>query len=212
MAATVSLAQHTPHESYAGPNAWESEFVASNVFRSGSYIQPLWKGLGFEGHYFAGEFTDVGSPGLFWTFRFGALKLSPGASVIIGTNETTTSPAVTFRWDYERGWFVTQGLIVQGFRESLILEGGGHDPAHSTQPPTVRPIISDGNHLSGRWKRLTVGGSWEHVDFRAGNEWKGGTRIAVRLFPRVSGILYVLGPQTEFRGGILIHPPHRDDP
>lgn len=36
----------------------EVEFVASHVFRSGSYVQPLWKGLHFEGHYFGNTFIS----------------------------------------------------------------------------------------------------------------------------------------------------------
>jgi hypothetical protein len=193
----AASAQH-----HAAPEHWEAEFVASNVFRSGSYLQPLWKGLGFEGHYFGGEFSDVFSAGASWTFRLGEWKLSPGAAVVAGTGGTTTTPAVTFRWDYERDWFVTQGLAVQGFRRSNFAEGEGE------QPRSVRPIISDGNHASARWKRLTIGGSWEHIDFREGNEWKGGGRVAVRLWPRVSAVVYVLAPKTEFRGGLLFHPPH----
>jgi hypothetical protein len=51
-----------------------------------------------------------------------------------------------------------------------------------------------------------IGGTWEHIAFREGSEWKGGGRLAVRILPRLSGILYVLGPgRTEWRGGVLIH-------
>lgn len=198
---SASLAQE-------GPSAFEAEFAASDIFRSGSYLQPLWRGLGFEGHYFGGEATDVGYTGASWTFRLGELKLAPGVGVLFGTNEFRSTAAVTFRWDYERAWFVTQGLVLQGFRKSPVFEeeeGHEHEPASF-----VRPTISDGSHLSGRWKRVTMGGTWEHIHFRE-NEWKGGGRIAIRLLPRLSAILYVLTPgRTEWRGGLLIHPPQGD--
>jgi hypothetical protein len=114
---------------------------------------------------------------------------------------------------YERGWFVTQGLILQGFRYTPVFreeEAGGE---HGSPAPVsyVRPTISDGDHVSVRWKRLTIGGAFEHIHFREGDEWKGGGRLAVRMFSRLSAIVYVLGPgRTEWRGGILIHPPPRD--
>ena len=193
-----------------GPSAFEAEFAASDIFRSGSYTQPIWRGLGFEGHYFGGETTDVGFAGASYTFRLGGLKLSPGAGVLFGSNKTTTSPAIGFRLDYEKAWFVTQALVLQGFRKTPVFEEDGH----SGEPPEpvsyVRPTISDGNHVSARWKRLTLGGTWEHIHFREGSEWKGGGRLAIRLLPRVSGMLYVLGPgRAEWRGGILVHPRER---
>lgn len=201
------------HESHEGPSAFEVEFAASDIFRSGSYLQPLWRGLGFEGHYFAGERTETGYAGASWTFRLRELKLSPGFGAMFGNNQFAATPALSFRWDYERKWFVTQGLVLQGFRETPVFaeeEGGEH---HG--PPViasyVRPMIADGSHVSARWKRLTVGGTWEHIQFREGVEWKGGGRLAIRLFPRVSALLYVLGPgRAEWRGGVLIHPRQSD--
>ena len=191
-----------PHEAHEGPGAFEAEFVASDIFRSATYLQPLWRRLKFEGEYFGGTETDVGFTGASWTFAVRDLKLSPACGVLFGSNRFATTPAVSFRWEYEHAWFVTQGLIVQGFRETPVFREEESEPASF-----VRPTISDGNHLSARWHRLTVGGTWEYVHFREGDEWKGGGRLAVRLFPRVSAILYVLGPgQAEWRGGILIHP------
>ncbi|HYI97661.1 MAG TPA: hypothetical protein VEX68_29245 [Bryobacteraceae bacterium] len=56
-----------------------------------------------------------------------------------------------------------------------------------------------------------LGGAWEHIAFREGDEWKWGGRLAIRILPRVSGILYVLAPgRAEWRGGILIHPPEAE--
>ncbi len=192
-----------------GTSAFEADFVASDVFRSGSYVQPIWRGLGFEGHYFGGEAADVGFTGGSYTIGIGGLKVALGAAVAFGSNEFTTMPAFSFRWDYEKGWFVTQGLAVQGFRQTPMFqeEESEHHETPSEPAPSVRPTITDGNHLSVRWKRLTIGGAWEHIHFREGDEWKGGGRLALRLLPRVSAVLYVLGPgQAEWRGGVVIHP------
>jgi hypothetical protein len=200
------------HEAQEGPSAFEAEFAASSIFRSGSYIQPLWRGLGFEGHYFGGETTDVGFTGASWTFRLRELKLSPGFGVIFGSNQFATTPALSFRWDYERAWFVTQGLLLQGFRKSpMFAEEEGSEHAGPPVPVSyVRPTISDGSHVSVKWKRMTLGGTWEHIQFRE-TEWKGGGRLAIRLLPRLSAILYVFGPgRAEWRGGILIHPKEPD--
>ncbi len=198
-------------ETREGPSEFEIEFVASDVFRSGSYSQPLWWGLGFEGHYFGGEATDVGFTGASWTFRLRGLKLSPGAGVLFGSNSFATTPAVSFRWDYERAWFVTQGLILQGFRRTPVFEeeGAEHENVAPVPVSYVRPTISDGDHVSVRFGRITAGGTFEHIHFREGDEWKGGGRLGIRLLPRVSAVLYVLGPgRAEWRGGILIHPRH----
>jgi len=72
---------------------------------------------------------------------------------------------------------------VKGFRETPVFREEESEPAS-----LVRPTISDGNHLSARRHGLTAGGTWEYVHFRAGDEWKGGGRLAVRLLPRVSAI------------------------
>jgi hypothetical protein len=191
------------------PFEFEAEFVASDVFRSGSYVQPIWRGLGFEGHYFGGEAADIGFTGGSYTFGIGGLKLALGAGVAFGSNQFTTMPAFSFRWDYEKDWFVTQGLAVQGFRQTTMFKDEESEQLESPSEPVsyVRPTISDGNHLSIRWKRLTIGGTWEHIHFREGDEWKGGGRLAVRLLPRLSAIVYVLGPgRAEWRGGVMIHP------
>jgi len=202
-------------EAHEGPSAFEAEFAASDIFRSASYIQPLWRGLGFEGHYFGGTNTDTGFTGGSWTFRVRELKLSPGFGVMFGSNQFATAPTFSFRWDYERGWFVSQGLTLLGFRDTPVFSEEGEGGEHHGGPPVpvafVRPAIADGSHVSARWKRLTIGGTWEHIHFREGDEWKGGGRLAIRLFPRISAILYVLGPgRAEWRGGVLIHPPRPD--
>jgi hypothetical protein len=195
-------------EEREGPSAFEAEFVASGVFRSGSYVQPVWRRLAFEGHYFGGEAADIGFTGGSYTLGLGGLKLALAAGMAFGSNHFVTMPAFGFRWDYEKHWFVTQGLALQGLRQTPMgtAEVGEHSEPPTEHASSVRPSISDGNHLSVRWKRVTIGGTWEHIHFREGDEWKGGGRLAVRLLPRLSAVLYVLGPgRAEWRGGVVIH-------
>jgi hypothetical protein len=190
----------------------EAEFVASDIFRSGSLVIPFARGLTFEGDYFGGTGTDVGYTGFSWTFSWKGLRVAPGFGATFGSNEFTTSPAFSFRWDYENKWFLTQGLVIQGFRDTPVFAESEEGGSNREPVGYVRPTISDGDHVSVRWRRVTIGGTWEHIQFREGSEWKGGGRLAIRILPRVSGILYVLGPgRTEWRGGILIHGREKED-
>jgi hypothetical protein len=212
LAVLPAFASPAEGESKEERETFEAEFVASDIFRSGSLVLPIARRFAFEGHYFGGKEADTGYTGVSWTWAARGLKLAPGFGVIFGSNEFTTSPAFSFRWEYERKWFITQGLIVQSLRETPIFEeeDEANHETHATHEPVgfVRPTISDGNHVSARWRRLTIGGTWEHIEFREGSEWKGGGRLAIRILPRISGILYVLAPgRTEWRGGILIHSP-----
>ena len=50
-----------------------------------------------------------------------------------------------------------------------------------------------------------MGGAWERTQFRD-VEWKGGGRVALRLVPHISAVVYVLGPGFEVRGGLMLHP------
>src|SRR5277367_136016 len=108
----------------------EAEFVASTTFRSASVIQPLWNRLSVEAHYFGGEENNVGYTAGSWTFRGEHWKLAPGFGVAFGDNGFRTMPALSLRWGYERGWFITEGLYVQGllhtnfFPEGTEPEGG----------------------------------------------------------------------------------------
>ncbi len=184
----------------------EAEFVASDVFRSGTLIVPLFGRFAAEGQYFGGTRTDTGYTGIGATFDWRGLRLMPGFGVVFGSNQFRTSPAFALRWEYEKKWFVTQGLAVQSFLSTPIFEEESEANGETEPVGFVRPTISDGNHVSVRWRRLTAGGTWEHIAFREGDEWKGGGRLAVRLFPRVSAILYILGPPAiEWRGGLLFH-------
>jgi hypothetical protein len=117
-----------------------------------------------------------------------------------------TMPALALRWAYERSWFVTEGLLVQGLlHTSFFPEGTEPEEGHPANESVV-PSIADGNHVSARWKRLTAGGTWEHMEFREGREWKGGVRIAYKVLPPLSFTFFAMGPGSEIRGGILFQP------
>jgi hypothetical protein len=189
----------------------EAEFVGSTSFRSASLVQPLWKQLSFEGHYFGGEENNVGYVGGGWAFRGKYWKVAPGFGVAFGNNGFRTMPAIAIRWGYERAWFVSEGLYVQGLlHTSFFPEGTAPQPGEPGSR-TVLPSIADGNHASVRWRRITVGGLWEHQQFRKGKEWKGGVRMVFRAQSHVSLGLYVLGPESEVRGGIWLHRSERTE-
>src|SRR5262245_36957617 len=191
-------------ESAEDKNFPEAEFVGSSKFRSFSYVQPLVSGLNFEGHYFGVEDVDVGTLNGSWTFRLGkSVKLSPGFGVYFGENQRT-GPAFTFRWEIEKGPLVSQGLFIQGFRKVEVGEG-------EEEQKSVYPNIWDGNHISLRYKRFEVGPAWERIHTREGNEWKGGGRVAVHIFPHMSAVMFVMAPETEVRGGVIIHPTRREE-
>jgi hypothetical protein len=80
----------------------EAEFVASDVFRSGSLIIPFAPKFAFEGHYFGGTptETETGFTGVSWAFSLKEFKLIPGFGAIFGNNHFTASAAVSFRWEY----------------------------------------------------------------------------------------------------------------
>lgn len=183
----------------AGFQLPEAEFVMSPSFRTATLVQPVWSNLNAEGHYFGGDKNNIGFAGGDWKFHSEHWKIAPGVGVLFGDNSFRTMPALSLRWGYERGWFVTEGLLVQGLLHTTFTEDRGTKEA-------VIPSIADGNHASARWKRITAGGTWEHIHFREGTEWKGGTRVAYRILPRCSLMFFALWPNTEVRGGILFQP------
>lgn len=180
----------------------DAEYVASSTFRSADYVQPLWRELHFEGDYFGGDENDVGYTGGSWQFRMKELRLSPGIGVTFGGNGFRTMPGVSFRWAYEKDWFLTEGLIIQGL---LNTPRSPEETPEAREEGTVRPTITDNDHVSVRWRRLTAGGAWERIQFRE-IEWKGGGRAAFRIVPHLSAVIFVLGPSTEFRAGLILHP------
>jgi hypothetical protein len=211
-AATGPKASHNQKHSGGTPTNQQEEkvpefdFVASTDFRSSSLIVPLFRGLNFEGHYFgvrsepeneengengAGHIINTGVINGSYGFRLGEhTTLSPGFGIYFGDDQKT-SPAITFRWEIEKGRLFSQGLFVQSLLQS---EEFG------------RPSIWDGNHVSLRVNRFEFGPSWERIHTRAENEWKGGGRAAFRILRNVSVVFFVLAPKTEYRGGIIVHP------
>jgi len=184
----------------------EAEFVGSPSFRSASLVQPLWRDLTVDGHYFGGYENNVGFAGGSWNFHGEGWKLAPGAGVLFGDNGFRTMPGLSLRWGYEHNWFITEGLLVQGLlHTNFFPEGTEPEPGHSAVQSVV-PSIADGNHVSARWKRLTAGGTWEHMEFREGREWKGGLRVAYKVSPAFSFTFFAMGPGSEIRGGILFQP------
>jgi hypothetical protein len=191
-ASAGSAPQHSGHHPAKEEGKFpEIEAILSEDFRSVSYVQPVVRRLNFEGHYFGVEDINVGTVGASWAFRLGEhVTLSPGIAVYFGEHQTT-APAYSLRWEIEKGWLFSQGLFIQALRES---EEFGY------------PSIWDGNHVSVRWKRLEAGPSWERIHSREENEWKGGGRAAFRILRNLSAVMFVLGPETEVRGGVIIHP------
>jgi len=200
ISATAPEKEHAGGEQSKLP---EAESVGSPSFRSASIVQPVWRDLTADGHYFGGDENNIGFVGGSWTFHGNTWKIAPGFGVNFGDNGFRTMPALALRWGYERSWFVSEGLLVQGLLHTSFFPEGT-EPESGDQPSkTVVPSIADGNHLSARWKRLTVGGTWEHMQFREGREWKGGLRVAYKILPSLSFTFFAMGPGSEIRGGIL---------
>jgi hypothetical protein len=184
----------------------EAEFVGSPSFRSASLVQPLWRDVTADGHYFGGDENNVGFVGGSWTFHGESWKIAPSLGVNFGDNGFRTMPAFALRWAYERSWFVAEGLLVQGLLHTSLFPEGTEPEAGHPAGESVVPSIADGNHVSARWKRLTAGGTWEHMQFREGREWKGGVRVAYKVLPALSLTFFAMGPGSEIRGGILFQP------
>ena len=196
-------ATQTKHEEEKLP---EVEFVASSVFRKFSLITPIYRNVNIEGYYFGirtepeneepgeqsvAQIIDSGTISASYGFRLGEhVVLTPGFGVAFGEGQKT-SPAITFRWEIEKGHLISEGLFV------LSLQGSEE---------SGRESIWDGNHVSMRLNRFEFGPSWERVHAREGNEWKGGGRAAFRILPNLSVVLFVMAPNTDVRGGIIIHP------
>jgi hypothetical protein len=184
----------------------EAEFVGSTSFRSAALVEPLWGQLAFDGHYFGGLENNIGYTAASWTFHSKHWTIAPGAGVLFGDNGFRTMPAVSVRWEYERGWFITEGLFLQGLLRTKFIPEGTEAQTGEARTRQVFPSIADGNHVSARWKRFTAGGLWEHEEFREGREWKGGVRVAYRALRHLSFTFFALGPDSEIRGGVLFEP------
>jgi|KBSMisStaDraftv2_1062788.scaffolds.fasta_scaffold623098_1 hypothetical protein len=190
-------------EKVEGRRLPEAEFVMSSSFRSGSLVQPLWREVSFDGHYFGGNENNVGFTGGSWTFHGEHWKIAPCFGVSFGDNGFRTMPALSVRWGYEKNWFISEGLLVQGLLHTKFAPEGTEPEPGQSESKSVVPFIADGNHVSARWKHLTAGGTWEHMQFREGKEWKGGVRVAYKVLPSLSFTFFALGPGSEVRGGVL---------
>ena len=172
----------------------EADFVASDVFRSGTVTFALWRGLHAEQEYFGTPDVDVGITGLSWKFRWKKLAVSPGFAVGYGRN-ATISPVFTIRWALDTHRWFSQGFWAQDltaqrerFEEGVV--------------KSIRSAILDNNHFSVRVWKLEAGPLWEHIVYREENEWKGGARIAGRLGKHWKLIFHCVAPKVEYRGGI----------
>jgi hypothetical protein len=101
----------------------ELEFVASDIFRSGTTIVKLWRGLHLEGEYFGSPEFDVGVTGASWKLRWKGLSISPGLAVSFGSG-VKKAPVVTFRWTLE-----TRRCFDVGSRKTLPSKALGAETA-----------------------------------------------------------------------------------
>ena len=171
----------------------EAEFVASEVFRSGSLVVRTWKDLHFDGQYFGTETVNAGITALAWEFRWKQLSILPGFGASFGSGVHTV-PMVTLRWKLEtRRWF-SQGYAAQSLLRQVVTDEDAGQ--------TIYANVLDNNHISIRLGPTEVGGLWEHTKYRDENEWKGGLRGAVRLGEHFKLIVQSVWPDWEFRGGI----------
>jgi hypothetical protein len=170
----------------------EAEFVASDIFRSGSLVVRTWKDLHLDGQYFGTESAEVGITALSWEFRWKQLSISPGFGAGFGSG-VDSAPMLTLRWKLEtRRWF-SQGYAAQSLHHHLVENETGH---------AIYASVLDNNHISVRLGPAEIGGLWEHTNYREENEWKGGLRGAVRLGEHVKLIVQSVWPDWEFRGGL----------
>jgi hypothetical protein len=130
--------------------------------------------------------------------------LAPGMAVGFGSNIETT-PVATLRWGAEHAWFVAEGLSAFSLRPSIVPKEEAPETDY-----IKHAYISDGNHISARWKRIEGGFSWEHIATREDNEWKTGGRFDVPLTRRLNFVAFILAPDTEFRCGLRFHPPEKE--
>jgi hypothetical protein len=172
------------------------KYVLSPSFRSASLVQSLWSSLNFKGHYFGGDENNVRYTAGSWTFHGEHWRLTWGFGVAFGDDGFQTMPALSIRWNYERRWFITEGLFPRPAPHHFP-EGTEPEPGEPASKSVV-PSIADGNHVSARWKRLIVGGTWEHMQFREGKEWEGGVRVAYRVWAPLSLTFFLWGRAAKF--------------
>jgi hypothetical protein len=152
----------------------EAEFVASDVFRSGSLVARMWKELHFDGQYLGTESADAGITAISWEFRWKALSISPGFGVGFGGG-VDTAPMVTLRWKLETRRWLSQGYGAQSLHRQ-IPEGETGNAIYASvldKQPHQRPAGSDGDRrvvgthqvsggerVEGRSARRSTAGAW----------------------------------------------------
>lgn len=179
---------------------FESEYVSSGIFRSGTAIVKVWRGLHAEGEYFGGAKYDVGVVGAAWKWRWKALSVSPGFAVGFGS-PAQVAPVLTFRWTIDSRRVFSQGFFAQSLRPNAFVEESedGEEPGEQRFSYTS---ILDNNHVSLRLGPVEVGPMWERIQYRNEQEWKGGARLGLRLPKGFKLIFQTVGPEVEYRGGI----------
>jgi len=171
----------------------EAEFVASDVFRTGSLVMRTWKDLHCDGQYFGTESVDAGITALNWEFRWKQFSILPGFGVGFGSG-VHTAPMLTLRWNLEtRQWF-SQGYVAQSLLRQVGREENTEHSIHAT--------VLDNNHISAKVGPAEIGGLWEYTKYREENEWKGGLRGALRLRHHIKLIVQSVWPDWEMRGGL----------
>jgi len=170
----------------------EAEFVASDIFRSGSLVVGIWKELHFDGQYFGTESVNAGITAVAWKFRWKHFSIVPGFGAGFGSGVGTV-PMLSLRWQLDTGRFLSQGYAVQSLQSQIVeSKNTGH---------TIYASVLDNNHISVRLGPAEIGGLWEHTKYRGENAWKGGVRGAVRLGEHLKLIVQNVWPNWEMRGG-----------
>ena len=182
----------------------EAEFVASDIFRSGTTTVRVWRGFRLEGEYFGAPNFDVGVTGGGWNFTWKGLSFAPGMAVGFGSS-VKVSPVATFRWTLNTHRWFSQGFLAQSLRGHIVekeTEGEESEESPVAEERHVYASILDNNHISVRLGPFEIGGLWERIKYREENEWKGGLRVGARIRKGVKLIFQTVGPEVEFRGGI----------
>jgi len=133
----AALAQEAPRESKTneesnrkegqqeGTSEFEVEFVASDVFRSGSYVQPIWRGLAFEGHHFGGKTTDVEFTGVSYTFQPRRVKALAGRGGGVRQQPVRHDPDLQLPMGLRPRLVRNARSLPAGISQDTRIQGGG---------------------------------------------------------------------------------------
>ena len=183
----------------AGPTV-EAEFVASDIFRSGTLLIKVYKNIHLDGEYFGAPEYDLGITGVNYRLTWKSLSVSPGLAAGFGGSANTV-PVFTVRWNLETHRWFSQGFFAQSLAEYHTSRKGNR-LARAAESEASYSSVLDNNHISARIGPVEAGGLWEHIAYRDDNEWKGGVRLAVRIKEKYKLIFQCVGPGVEYRGGV----------